>query len=68
MVRVLGECCGWLTSSVSGIFRRGKDVLTGSLNVGLAELQLLIHVVFNGVKLLSQRKIVSWRISGVVAR
>jgi len=60
--RVLcGEIGALLASSVA-VFRRLKNILTGSLYVGLTELQLLIHVIFNGVKLLSQGEVVSRRI------
>jgi hypothetical protein len=68
LVRVLSESSALLASSVCRILGRGKDVLASSLDVGLAELQLFIHVVFNGVKLLPQREVVSWGISGIDAR
>jgi len=59
--RVLGEIGALLASSVA-IFRRLKNILTGSLYIGLTELQLFIHVILNGVKLLPQGQVISRRV------
>jgi len=49
LVRVISEGSALLTSSISSVLRRCKNILTGSLYIGLAELQLLIHIILNRV-------------------